>query len=483
MTTDTDLALMPATRLAAAIRSRRVSPVEATQAALDRIEALNPAVNAFVTVLAEQALEQARQCEKQLIDGSDSIGPLHGVPVTVKDLTPTAGVRTTYGSRHYAEHVPEEDALAWARVKDAGAVLLGKTTTPEFGWLGITDSPLTGVTRNPWNLDRTSGGSSGGAAVATALGMGAIGTGSDGAGSIRIPAACCGVVGLKASAGRVPIYGEDLIYATTEAMGPLARTVDDAALMLAVMSGPDEREAYPLPTLDSPLSASRRAPDPGLRVGYVATIAGVPVEPDVADRVSAAAALLADHLVVEAIELTVMDPVDQMLRFWRPAISMFVDDLIAQGLPLPDSHPVIARLAEEGRRMSAADLWQASVVDRGILHGQIASAFASVDLLLMPTMPLTAFPHPGPEGGPTSIAGFEVDWPFAAFLAFTAPFNMTGHPAVSLPCGFDSAGLPVGVQLIGTHGRDIEVLQVARLLEELFSFNAACPPLVVGGAL
>lgn len=465
-----ELSRWSATRLAGAIRRREVSAREAVDAALAAIEERNPPVNAFVTVVGEQAREHAEEADRRSMRREpDELGALHGVPISVKDLTPTAGVRTTYGSRHYRDHVPTDDALAWSRVKAAGAVLIGKTTTPEFGWLGVTDSPLTGVTNNPWDLQRTSGGSSGGAAVATALSMGAAALGSDGAGSLRIPASFCGVVGLKASAGRIPIHGEDSIYATTEAMGPLTRTVEDAALLLGVMSGPDEREAYPLPPLSDPVAALRDDVAPATRVAVVRTLAGMAVEPDVAAAVDRAAALLGDHLIVEDGALQLPDPVDHMLRYWRPAMTMLMDELVAQGMDLPDSHPVLIELAEQGRAMTAVELWQAAIVDRGVLHQGVAEAFSHADVLVMPTAPLTAFPHPGPEGGPSMIAGSPAAHPFASFLVFTAPFNMTGHPALSIPAGFDSQGLPIGVQVVGGHGCDLEVLRVGLLLERLLS--------------
>lgn len=233
--TDDLLCDMPATELARAIRERAVSPVEAVQAVLARIERVDPLVNAFVTVTAEQALTAAREAERQVTATSaEQLAPLHGVPITVKDLTDTAGVRTTYGSVAFKDHVPQRDTLAWSRLKAAGAILVGKTCTPEFGALGVTESPLTGITNNPWDTSRTAGGSSGGAAAAVASGLAPLAWGSDGGGSIRIPASCCGVVGLKASTGRIPVYGEGDVYGLVSTSGPLTRTVADAALMLHV---------------------------------------------------------------------------------------------------------------------------------------------------------------------------------------------------------------------------------------------------------
>jgi aspartyl-tRNA(Asn)/glutamyl-tRNA(Gln) amidotransferase subunit A len=477
-----DLAMWSATQIAAAIRTREISPVEATTAALEHIERFNPAVNAFVTVVAEEALTLARQREQQVLGTpTEDLPALHGVPVSVKDLTPTAGVRTTFGSRHYIDHVPDEDALAWARAKAAGAILIGKTTTPEFGWLAITDSPLTGVTGNPWAPDRVSGGSSGGAAVATALGMGYAGLGSDGAGSIRIPASMCGIVGFKATCGRVPITGEDLVYSTTEVMGPLTRTVDDAALLLSVMAGPDQREAYPLDALSDVTGSIRTPVGAGTRVGFVPTFGDVTVEPGVQRVIAEAVEAIGTVIDVVDYDLNLLDPLDHMLRYWRPAMALFMDDLRERGMDLPQSHPILLQLAEEGRRVSGSDHWQASVVDRGVMKAQIAQAFDRVDLLLMPTLPCTAFPHPGADGGPREIAGRPIPVPFIGFAPFTAPFNMTGNPALSIPCGLDERGMPVGLQIVGRFGADVEVLRFGRMVEDLLGFDLR-PPLLEGAS-
>lgn len=398
----------------------------------------------------------------------DELGPLHGVPVSVKDLTDTAGVRTTYGSEHYADHIPEHDTVAWSRLKAAGSILIGKTTTPEFGWLAVTESRLSGVTGNPWNPRRTAGGSSGGAAAAVASGIGALAMGSDGAGSIRIPAAFCGVVGLKPSLGRVPIAGEDLIYASTEAVGPLTRTVADAALMLTVLQGADERDPFTLPDRPSfDLSCASLA---GLRVAFAPNLGGFPVDVAVAEAVASAALALERELgaVVEVVDVDMIDPLQHLNDFWGPATAAFLDDLQAdRGADLSLCDPGLLALAARGREMTGVQQWHATVVQRGQIHAAIARVFDDSDILITPTAPLTAFPHPGPVGGPEVVAGRSVADRSSGFVPFTAPFNMTGHPAVSVPCGFDDDGLPIGVQIVGRHNADALVLSVAAAFERV----------------
>src|SRR3954453_7655975 len=251
-----ELCFTPATELARAIAARELSPIELLDAVLDRIEELQPRLNAFCLLRAEEARREARDAER----AKEPLGPLHGIPISIKDLTSTKGIRTTFGSKAYADNVPEVDATFVTRLREAGAILLGKTNTPEFGNKGVTDSPLHGTTANPWSLDRTAGGSSGGAAAAVAAGLGPLAEGSDGAGSIRIPASLCGVVGLKPSFGRVPVWPRNG-YETISHHGPLARTTADAALMLSVIAGDDPRDPYAAPPGETDFVAAARGPD------------------------------------------------------------------------------------------------------------------------------------------------------------------------------------------------------------------------------
>ncbi|MBI2878907.1 MAG: amidase, partial [Candidatus Rokubacteria bacterium] len=284
---DDDLCYLPATDLAAAIRAKALSPVEVVEAFLARIERLNPLLNAYCTLTAEAAREAAREAEAAVLAGRP-LGALHGVPVSIKDLIITRGVRTTWGSKIHEDHVPEEDAPAVERLRAAGAILLGKTNTPELGWRGSTDNLIFGPTRNPWDPGRTAGGSSGGAAAAVAAGLGPLAVGTDGGGSIRIPASFCGIYGLKPSFGRVPIYPASAAEALSHA-GPMTRTVADAALMLEVLAGPDERDRNSLPADGARYARAIEDDLRGLRVAWSPDLGYAAVDPEVRALAEAAA--------------------------------------------------------------------------------------------------------------------------------------------------------------------------------------------------
>src|SRR5437899_5746691 len=285
--TSTDLAFTPATELAGLIRAKKLSPVELTRAVLDRVERINPIVNAFCTVTADLALAAAREAERALMKG-EAPGPLHGIPFSIKDLHYTKGVRTMSGSFIFAERVPDVDPPVMRRLKRAGGGMLGKTTTPEFGWKGLGDSPLTGITRNPWSTGMTTGGSSAGAGAAAAAGLGPLHQGSDGAGSIRIPSGFCGIFGLKPSYGRVPMWPiSNNDYASH--VGPMTRTVADAALMLAVMAGPDDWDRTSLDSVPADYVGRLDEGIKGLRVAWSPDLGGLRVDAEVAVLVAQAA--------------------------------------------------------------------------------------------------------------------------------------------------------------------------------------------------
>jgi aspartyl-tRNA(Asn)/glutamyl-tRNA(Gln) amidotransferase subunit A len=297
--------------MAAAIRARQLSPVELLDALLDHIHQHNPTLNAYCTLTEDAARQAALAAEAAVLRGDD-LGLLHGVPVSVKDLLFTSGVRTMRGSRIYAQFVPDQDAPAVAKLKASGAILLGKTTTPEFGWKGATDSSVTGVSRNPWDLARSCGGSSGGAAAAVAAGMGPLAVGTDGAGSIRIPASFCGIVGLTPSRGRVAVYPPSAVGFLSHA-GPMTRTVRDAALMLQVMAGPDERDLGSLPGDAMEYLLECETAVRGLRVAWSADLGYAPVEPEIAQMCARAAQVLADlGCVVEEASPGFPDPVQSL---------------------------------------------------------------------------------------------------------------------------------------------------------------------------
>ena len=461
-----DLAFMPATELVANYRARRLSPVEAVRAALDRIAALNGRLNAFCLIDDDAALAASRESEARWQAGAPC-GLVDGVPATVKDLILTQGWPTLRGSKTISpDQTWDEDAPAVARLREHGAVLLGKTTTPEFGWKGVTDSPLTGVTRNPWDEGKTPGGSSGGAAVAAATGMGALHIGTDGGGSIRIPAAFTGVFGFKPSFGRVPVYPSSP-FGTLAHLGPLTRTVADAALMLTVLAEPDARDWYALPADGRDYGHGLDDGVAGLRVAFAPTLGRAPVEPEVARLVAAAAAVFAElGATVEEADPGVGDCAETFARHWFPGAANALRALGAEQRRKMD--PGLIAIAEQGARLALMD-YLAAVKEREALGQRMNLFHRRWDLLLTPTLPLAAF-EAGRETPLTAAGERWTDW-----TPFTYPFNLTRQPAASAPCGFTEAGLPVGLQIIGPLYRDDLVLRAARAFEAARPFKMPAP--------
>jgi aspartyl-tRNA(Asn)/glutamyl-tRNA(Gln) amidotransferase subunit A len=435
-----------------------LSPVEVTRALLDRIAERNGALNAFITVTPEIALRQARAAERAYREG-ESAAPLLGVPVSIKDLTWTRGVRTTFGSPLYADFVPDRDAPVVERLRDAGAVMLGKTNVPEQGWKGETTNRLIGSTHNPWQHGATAGGSSGGAAAAVAAGLGPIAQGSDGAGSIRIPAGFCGVFGLKPTFGTVPNWPPSSTD-TLSHVGPIARTAADAALMLAAIAGPDTRDLHSLgrPTLDYQTGLGDGLD--GVRIAWSPDLGYVDVDPEVARLTAAAAASLTrTGAKVHDLGPAFPDPWPTIHTLWAASeAATYPDgiDAIRDQLD-PGRIPVI----EAGFRLRPGEV-AAAALDRHRHHAAVEALFESADLLAMPTLPVPAFPvgqdSPVRQGRPTSYLGWT---------GFTYPFNLSGHPAATVPCGLTSAGLPVGLQLVGRWHEDALVLRAAAAFERL----------------
>lgn len=452
------------------VRAREVSPVDLVEAALDALDRTEGTINAFVTVVAESALEHARRAERTLMrTRPDDLGPLFGVPITVKDLTPTAGVRTTYGSRAHAEHVPSEDSVPWARLKEAGAILIGKTTTPEFGALGTTESALTGITRNPWNPEYIAGGSSGGAAASVAAGVGALAWGSDGGGSIRVPASVCGVVGLKPSLGRIPA---EQAWESASTDGPLTRSVVDSALLLQVTSGPDRRDPLSLPMPDVDFVSAARHPRDlrGLRIAYAPRPAGGPVSREVDAVVREAVALLASHgATVESVELPLPDPVAYFLHYWGPILASMAGD--GEDLPHPAMRDLVARAG------TPEEYFVAATATRAEISRVYADVFDRHDFLITPTLPVAPFPHPGAAGGNTHVDEHPVAMPAIDFHRFTESPSHAGLPAISVPAGRSAQGLPIGMQIVGDHLDDAGVLSLAAAWEALAPWADQHPPL------
>lgn len=452
-----DLCFMPASELLARYRARQLSPVEITRAVLARIERVNPVINAYCRVDAEGALAAARQSEARWQRG-ESRGLLDGVPTSIKDIVLTKGWPTLRGSRTIDPNQTwDEDAPATARLREHGAVLLGKTTTPEFGWKGVTDSPLTGITRNPWNTAMTPGGSSGGASAQLAAGLGQLAIGTDGGGSIRIPSGLAGVVGLKPSFGRVPAYPLSP-FGTVAHLGPMARTVRDAALMLNVLALPDARDWFALPPDDRDYVADLDSGVKGLRVAFSPALGYARVDPEVAAIVADAARVFTDlGAIVEQTDPGFADPTPIFRIHWRVGAFNGLRTIPREKHALMDQGLVSE--IEAGSRIGLAEYLDA-VAARGQLGVHMRKFHTRYDLLLTPALAVPAFEvgrltPPGPDGG---------DW--TGWTPFTYPFNLTQQPAASVPCGFTKGGLPVGLQIVGPMHNDALVLRAAYAFEQ-----------------
>jgi len=454
-------ASLTATALLEHYRRKTLSPVEATKAVLARIAALNPSLNAFLLVDEEAALGAARASEARWMKGAPQ-GLVDGVPATVKDIMISRGWPTLRGSKTVRRDQPwDEDAPMVARLREQGAVLIGKTTTPEFGWKAIGDSPLTGITRNPWNRERTPGGSSAGAAVAAATGMGPLHLASDGGGSIRIPSSFTGVFGIKPTYGLVA-SSPPSPFAVVSHTGPMTRTVTDAALMLSVIAGWDPRDPYALP----PAKRDYRGLDggiKGLRFAYSPTLGYAKVDPEVARLVEAAVhALEALGANVERADPGFASPRDTFWTLWSASCAKVLATMDATQRALVD--PGLQVAAERGARVSAVDLINAEG-ERAQLMQKTNAFLARYDVLLTPTVAVPALPVAQDLNDPGSEEVW-IDW-----TPFSYPFNMSHQPAANIPCGFTSAGLPVGLQAVAALDRDALVLRVARTYEAAHPFK------------
>lgn len=464
-----ELCFTPAVELTAAIRGKDLSPVELMEAILDRIDRVNPKLNAFVTLLGDQALEGAQRAEQELVDKPlEELGPLHGMPITVKDLSPTAGVRTTFGSLLYEDYVPDEDAMIWARLKAAGGILVGKTTTPEMGMHSVTESPLTGITNNPWDTTRTTGGSSGGAAAAVAAGMGPLATGSDGGGSIRVPSSICGTVGLKASIGRIPENSEISPWETVSVVGPITRTVADNALMLNSIAGPSPDVPFSLLETGFDFLADLDGANvDGLRIALSPDLGYPGIEPEVAEGLTQAAEVFETDLgaKVESIELNLPDPFEYFVKYWGPSGYAYVLELEAEGKDLTKCHPIVREYIKRAKDMTAAEHYITAMATRTELHQEFANVFKDYDLLIFPTTAMVAYPHPGELGGPAEVGGRKSVRATLENQRLTEAIAHAMYPAISIPCGFTDEGLPIGLQIAAGHGEDAAVLRAAAAFE------------------
>jgi aspartyl-tRNA(Asn)/glutamyl-tRNA(Gln) amidotransferase subunit A len=468
-----DYARLSAVDMARLVREGEASPVELVRGALAAIEATDPALNAWSEVFADAALSRAAELEAEARRGAFR-GPLHGVPVGIKDLFQVKGTHTRRGSHLYARSMATETGPAVERLLSAGAVMVGKNTTPELGWKASSASPLTGVTRNPWDPSRTPGGSSSGSAVAVAAGTVPISLGSDGGGSLRVPASFCGAFSLKASLGRVPTWplspSEHLSHA-----GPITNTVADYALALDVLQGPDPRDPQSLPreAVDY-LAATTQVPK-RLRVVLAPTLFGLAVQPDIAACVAAAYGRMRREMDIDVVgtSLDWPDPIGIFDRLWTARGGAY-HSLGAGDLARLD--PGFARLIERSRAITIAEHLR-TLQDRAAFNRRAEESFRDFDLLVTPMVPIDPFAAEA-DGPPDMDLSTPVPW--ARWTPFSAPFNITGQPAASIPCGWSNAGFPVGLQVIGPRFHDARVLQFCAAWERLFDWRSRRPAVFAG---
>lgn len=461
-----ELCYLPATELVRRYQARELSPVEVTETVLARTKRLNPELGAFVTVTPELAREQAQAAERAYADGT--AGLLAGVPVSIKDLSPTRGIRTTYGSLLYDDHVPDEDSPDVARIYAAGAVMLGKTNTPEFGWKGDSGNRVLGLTRNPWNLQRTAGGSSGGAAAAVAAGLGPLAQGSDGAGSVRIPASFCGIVGLKPSQGRVPRVPSSM-YVHSH-IGPMTRTVADNALLLQVTAGADAHDRFSI--VESVDFAGLLGADlRGWRVAWSPDLGYATVDPEVREICTRAAQRFSE-LGCEVVDDHPPAPDPYFVSEVTFSASQYTRHLADFDAVRDRLDPARADWLEQQMAWIGRDELLRAFAEWDSYYHVWRRFMEGYELALTPTLATTAFPAGDHQpalidGQPTTHLGWT---------GFSYPFNLTGQPAITVPCGFTSEGLPVGLQIVGRWRDDLRVLQAAHAFEQLQPWADQRPP-------
>ena len=454
-----DLGFLPATQLAEMIRAKLLSPVETMRTLLDRITALEPKVNAFAYLAADQAMDAARAAEAKLMSG-DRIGRLNGVPVTIKDLAITKDMPTQQGSLIHEGYQPSEDAPMVTRLKDEGAIVLGKTTTSEFGWKGVSHSPLTGITHNPWRHGYNAGASSAGAGAASAAGYGPLHQGSDGAGSIRMPAHFCGVFGLKPSFGRVPNYPVSTGDFTTH-IGPLTRTVADGALMLEVMAGPHPLDYTSLEAGPAAYHARLHEGIKGKRIAYSPDLGHARVDPDVAELVDAAVQRFTElGATVEHVATPWAAPGPELIRLFWSAHLTRLKPLLETWASQMD--PGLVACIQASNNVSVAE-YQTARERKMSYIADIHRWFEGWDFLLTPAVSVAAFPAEKlmPDYWP------QHEWDWVSWAEFSYPFNMSWNPAASVPCGFTADGLPVGLQIVGKRFDDLGVLQASAAFEAI----------------
>lgn len=455
-----DICYASAMELALAIRNKTLSPVELMEAVLARAETLNSKLNAFCQLLPEQAIAKAREAEQAVMRG-DALGALHGLPLSVKDMVMTKDITTMMGSLIFEKRIADYDAPIVERLCAAGAIVFGKTTTPEFGWKAVTDSPATGITRNPWNPDMTPGGSSGGAAAAIAAGIGPLATGGDGAGSIRVPASFCGVFGIKPHYGRIPVMpqagGGMLAH-----LGPITRSVADAALFLSLTAGPDNRDRFSLEAAPADYMDKLHHGIAGLRIAWSPDLGYIDnLDPEVKNVTEQAVKVFAT-LGAEIEEITdpgFGDPKAIIDVFWRINFATLLAPYLDTWAGKID--PGLEACAREGLKLGPTDYARAEV-ERSAYWYRVLPLFEQFDLLLTPAVATLPF-----EAGALYPKNYpEHPWDWIRWAPYSYPFNLTHLPAASVPAGFSQSGLPVGLQIVGRRFAELRVLQAAAAFEQ-----------------
>ena len=473
---ESNACFIPAWKMKEKIRNEEISSQEITEIIIERIKKINPIINAYCTPTFDLARELAKKADIAVKNGG-KLGILHGIPTSIKDNVDIKGIRTTCGSKAFENYISPHDDIAVKRLKEAGVVILGKTNMPAFGYKGVTDNLIFGETKNPWHLERTAGGSTGGGAAATASGLSPLTQGSDGGGSIRIPSSFCGLYGIKPTFGRIPhtsmkIEGNMGTYVQK---GPLVRYVKDAALMLDALVGADDIDRYSLPRPNYSFYDALEEKPKNLKVGYAIDLGNLEIiHPDVEKSVLNAVKKFEEfNWSVEKSNINLLSP-GQTLRgnvsienygttwytLWAYGIGYFLKPIIEQHGDILDQG--LVQLAQYGFQLTPEDIYTAEI-QREIIYDNVCKHFKEFDILITPTMACPAF-----ELGlssPTKIDGKEVS--LGAWSPYTHPFNMSGHPAASIPCGWSSEGLPIGMQIVGKRFDEVSVLQVSKAFEEI----------------
>ncbi|MBD3193874.1 MAG: amidase [Candidatus Lokiarchaeota archaeon] len=457
-----EICYLPAYEMIEKIKTQELTSLQITEAIIERIERFNERINAYCTTTFDIARDSAKEADKAIKKGKN-LPPLHGVPTSIKDLVLTKGIRTTFGCIIYENNVPEVDEVVIERLKNAGMVLLGKTNTPAFGHQAVTDNPIFGKTKNPWNLERTSGGSSGGAGASIATGMGPLALGSDGGGSIRIPSSFCGVYGLKPTYGRIPHYpSAGIKWTGLDHYGPIVRYVKDAALMLDVMAGPFEGDRHSLPKNDIKYFDLVDIQPKNIKIGYSFNLGFIKaVNPEVEKVVMDSIKKFEDlNWTLEEIKMKLKRPEMTFNTLVTAGLAHDLESYLDEWQDRMSRNLVL--MTQAGLSYSAVDL-EAAMYQRKLIHEEIFKQFKNLDVILTPTT--AVYPFELGKMFPSKIAGKRASP--VAWMSFTFPFNLTGNPAASIPCGWSSEGTPIGMQIIGKRFKEETVLQVSRAFEKI----------------